>query len=193
MGMTNAGLVWTPAELVEHLATMEPPVWARAVTLHHTGSPSLDDRPAGFDPQKMRDAKAFYEARYRWTEGPHLFIDDDQCWGLTDFQTLGEHAHNIEAYSFGIEVLGNYHQDSPFTGRGLACWTTALAATRALLDWIGQPPNPATVLFHRDDPDANKQCPGVLVEKSWVLEHLRDRATPTPIRRSGHGGAYLEA
>ena len=178
MGMTNAGEVWTPSELVSHLATMEPPAWARAVTLHHTGSPRLADRPDGFNAQGMRDTKLFYETTYNWTEGPHLFIDDDQCWGLTDFQTQGQHAHNIEDYSFGIEVLGNYHQDSPFSGRGLNCWTTALAATRALLHWMGLTPSTQTVLFHRDDPDANKQCPGVLVEKAWVLAPLREGLTP---------------
>ena len=69
--------------------------------------------------------------------------------------------------------LGNYNEEAPNNGRGLACWTTAFGAVKALVSWAGLKPDATNILFHRDDPKTNKTCPGSKVEKSWVLENLQ--------------------
>ncbi len=76
-------------------------------------------------------------------------------------------------------MLGDYDREDPLSGRGLACWRTAAAASRVLLDWLGLSANERTVLFHRDDPKTNKSCPGRRVSKQWVLS-LIDTPAPTP-------------
>lgn len=173
MGYENVGRVWTTPELRTYLETIEPPVWCTAITFHHTGIPSLQMRPQGLLEHHMRNTQHYYQNELGWSAGPHLFIDDDQCWGMCDFRRTGVHARSFNANAIGIEVLGNYNEEAPNSGRGLACWHTAFAAGRHLLRWLGLEANATTVRFHRDDPRTTKTCPGSKVEKSWVLENLQ--------------------
>jgi hypothetical protein len=170
MGFENVGRVWSPSEFRQYLGTIQRPVWCRAITLHHTGVPSLAQRPRGFLPNHMTATQHYYQRTNGWSAGPHLFIDDDQCWGMTDFRQTGVHARSFNRMAIGIEVLGNYNEESPNTGRGINCWNTAASASRALLDWLGLEANLQTVLFHRDDPRTTKTCPGSLVQKNWVID-----------------------
>ena len=170
MGFGNVGRVWTPDSLARHLATLPQPNWCKAVTLHHTAAPSLAERPKGFLIQHIESLRHFYRDEKHWSAGPHLFIDDGQVFGMSDFAGTGLHALSFNSFSFGIEVLGDYNVEDPRSGRGFACWTTAAAAVRVLLDWLGLKARRETVLFHRDDPTTRKTCPGTRVNKNWFLE-----------------------
>ena len=173
MGYENVGRVWTPAQLRQYLGTLDRPAWCRAITFHHTGVPSLEQRPRGFLPNHMNNLESYYRGK-GWSAGPHLFIDEDQCWGMSDFRRYGVHAVSFNRNAIGIEVLGNYDVESPNTGRGAQCWATATAAGKVLLDWLGLQPSQITVKFHRDDPRTTKTCPGSKVDKNWVIDHIRN-------------------
>jgi hypothetical protein len=178
MGFENTGRVWTPSTFATYLATIKVPTWAKTITLHHCGAPSLAQRPDGFVAQHMANLRHFYEVTKGWSSAPHLFVDDDQLWGMCDFTKRGIHAESFNASSIGIEVLGDYNVENPKSGRGLACWRTTAQATRMLADWLKIPITPATILFHRDDPKTTKSCPGKKVQKDWVLDLIT--AAPIP-------------
>src|SRR4030095_4522909 len=92
MGYENVGLVWTPASLKEYLDTITKPSWCNAITLHHTASPSLAQRPNGLLAQHLRNLEDYYKNTKGWSAGPHLFVDEDQLWGMCDFRRKGVHA-----------------------------------------------------------------------------------------------------
>jgi hypothetical protein len=171
MGFENVGKIWTPASLEEYLESRTPPAWATSITMHHTASPSLADRPNGLKIQHIRNIQSYYEEKLGWKSGPHLFIDEDEVFGMCDFKAKGVHAKSFNATSIGIEVLGYYDtkKEDPKSGRGLRCWTNAAATARVLLDWLGLKKGNKTVLFHRDDPKTTKTCPGSAVTKDWFL------------------------
>lgn len=185
MGFENVGTVWTPAELRTHLGKLQKPAWCKSITFHHTGAPSLEQRPKGFTAQHIKNIQSYYQTPNKkakkgvWKSGPHLFIDDDQCWGMCDFRQFGTHARSFNSNSIGIEVLGNYDVEAPNVGRGLACWQTAAAAGQILLEWLGLEASQLTVKFHRDDPKTTKTCPGKKVEKFWVLELMKAAGSAT--------------
>lgn len=172
-GFANVGLTWTAAEFAAYLAKVQRPAWAKAVCVHHTASPSLAQRPAGITAQHIRNIRDFYRDEKGWSAGPHLFVDDRQILGMTPLVQPGVHARSFNASAIGIEVLGDYDIESPFTGRGQIAWRHAAIATRALLDWLQLPATEHTVLFHRDDPKTTKTCPGTLVQKPWFLALLK--------------------
>lgn len=179
MGYENVGRVWTPNSLKEYLGTINKPSWCKAVTLHHTGAPSLAQRKDGLRREHIDNICHYYKNKMRWSAGPHLFTDEDQIWGMSDLRKQGVHAVSFNSMSIGIEVLGDYNTEDPGSGRGLACWQTTAAATKVLLDWLGLKANERTVLFHRDDPKTTKTCPGSKVKKEWVLK-LINEATIEP-------------
>lgn len=169
MSFSNVGQVWSPATFSEYLRGKKPPLWATSITLHHTASPSLEQRPLGFTAQHIRNIQHYYQRTLGWTKGPHFFIDEDQIWGMTPPTMQGIHAKSFNSSSIGIEVLGNYDSEDPNSARGKLCWQTTALASKILLDWIGVSPNPRTVLFHRDDPKTSKTCPGTKVKKDTVI------------------------
>jgi hypothetical protein len=187
MAFENVGLVWTPESLKEYLSTIIRPDWCRAITLHHTGSPSLTDRPHGFTIRHIENIADFYRNTKKWSSGPHLFIDEDQIFGMCDLRKKGIHAISFNHFAIGIEVLGNYDRENPLSDRGLACWKNTATTTKVLLDWLKLDVNEETVLFHCEDPNTNKTCPGLKVtreipgnappQKSWVLNLIQ---APTP-------------
>ncbi len=169
MGFENVGRVWSPNTLKDYLARIEKPGWCRAITLHHCAEPSLAQRPNGFLPDHLINLRHYYQTVQRWHAGPHLFVDEDQLWGLSDLRKPGIHAQSFNSMALGIEVLGNYDVENPDAGRGLDCWQNAAMAAKVLHAWLELPLNQQTVLFHRDDPLTTKTCPGSLVRKDWVL------------------------
>jgi hypothetical protein len=126
-------------------------------------------RPAGFLIRHIENIRDWYISAKGWSAGPHLFVDEDQLFGMCDFRKKGVHALSFNSSAIGIEVLGNYDSEDPRSGRGLACWLNAAAAVRALLAWLNLDANKDTILFHRDDPKTTKSCPGTKVKKDWVL------------------------
>lgn len=169
MSFANVGKSWKVDEFKSYLKTLTPPAWAKAVTLHHTASPSLKIRPNGLTDQHVINLRDFYKNEKGWSAGPHLFVDDYRIMGMTPLTEKGVHAVSFNSTSIGIEVLGDYGEEDPHSGRGLECWENAFAATAALLEWLGIEPSSKTVQFHRDDPATSKSCPGDKVRKDWVL------------------------
>lgn len=175
MSFSNVGSVWTPSSFEKYLAGIPRPAWAKAVCLHHTAEPSLQQRPKGLVAQHIHNMQDFYQ-RKGWRSGPHLFADDDQLWGMSPLTEPGVHAVSFNKTSIGIEVLGDYDSESPTSGRGLECWKIGTQATKILLDWLQLPANNKTVLFHRDDPLTSKTCPGKLITKNWILAMIAGTA-----------------
>lgn len=170
MSFNNVGKRWSPLGLKAYLATLPPPSWATSITLHHTGVPSLAQRPLGFTQQHIQNLEHFYKVKQKWSAGPHFFIDEANIWGLTPPTTRGVHAASFNRSSIGIEVLGNYNIEDPFEGRGLECWTRAAKATKEVMKWLKRVHPVVTILFHRDDPRTRKTCPGNKVKKDWFLQ-----------------------
>lgn len=184
MSFGNVGKVWTPDSLREHLKGLSRPSWVEGITLHHCAEPSLAQRPTGLKAQHLENLKDFYQNDKGWSSGPHLFIDEDEAWGMCPFREKGVHAVSFNSSHIGIEILGDYDSEDPQSGRGLACWTTCFACVKVLLDWLGLPCNEDTVNFHRDDPRTNKTCPGTKVKKKWVIDAINGASvvTPEPIK-----------
>lgn len=174
MGFSNEGQVWTVSEFETYVKTVSKPAWVDSICLHHTGVPSLSQRPSGLTAQHLKNIRHYYETEKGWSSAPHLFIDDDQIWGMCPLTEKGVHAKSFNSRAIGIEILGNYNEESPNTGRGEKCWSIAFGAVKALVKWAGLKPDATNILFHRDDPKTTKTCPGSKVEKSWVLENLQD-------------------
>lgn len=174
MGYENTGKVWDIPSFKEFIATQDLS-WAKKITLHHTATPSLAQRPHGWKAQHLRNLEHFYKNELKWSAGPHLFTDEDQAWGLSSLERRGVHARSFNADSIGIEVLGNYDNEDPKTGRGLKCWAFAALIVRALLSHMAPG---VTINFHRDDPRTSKTCPGKLVNLPWFCDLVNQTSEP---------------
>lgn len=142
--------------------------WVAGITLHHTATPNLAQRPHGFEEQHLRNLRHHYQKKLGWSRGPHLFIDDHRVWGLSSLESRGVHAVSYNRTHLGLEVLGDYDHESPMEGRGLACWKNAASVVAVLLKATGL--SASAVNFHRDDPRTSKTCPGKRVSREWVKE-----------------------
>lgn len=173
MSYSAVGKVWDPKSFDEYVEeNRESMGWASGVTVHHTAVPDMRQRPRGFKVQHMHNLAHFYGEELGWSAGPHLFVDEDQIFGLSPLSAPGTHARSFNRTHIGIEVLGNYDIENPVAGRGLSCWRTAAAAVAALLDGLHL--SESSVNFHRDDPKTSKTCPGKLVTKPWFLRLVEE-------------------
>lgn len=168
MGFELVGRVFDIANFEQYLTTVDLS-WADSVCIHHTAAPSLEQRPVGFKLEHMVNLEDYYKNKLGWSTGPHLFADEEQIFGMSSLWRRGVHAVSFNHRSIGIECLGNYDEEDPKSGRGLACMRNTAIATGLLLDAMGLPANDETVLFHRDDPASSKTCPGKKVDKDWFL------------------------
>ena len=168
MSFSAVGTVYDLPSFLQHIAGVNM-YWAKSVTIHHTASPSIAGRPTGFTIQHMRNIQSYYQNELGWSRGPHLFTDEDQIFGMSPLTEKGIHAVSFNPTSIGIEMLGNYDEEDPTTGRGLQIIHTTAAATAHLLHKLGLPLNKDTVKFHRDDPKTSKTCPGKKITKEWFL------------------------
>lgn len=177
MSYNNVGKVWTPDSFGEYLKTLKKPEWVTKICLHHCGEPNLAQRPNGFTIQHIQNMKSFYQG-LKWTRGPHLFIDDDQVFGMTPLSEQGIHAPDFNRNAIGIEVLGDYDREDPKSGRGGDCWWTTFKTVRVLTDWLGLPIDKDHIVFHREckvtQRTSRKSCPGTKVDKEWVLEGVKE-------------------
>jgi N-acetylmuramoyl-L-alanine amidase len=165
--------VWSLESFDAYLESVEKPSWCKGVCLHHTAAPSLSTRPQGLLSQHMRNIESFYKSK-GWRAGPHFFIDENEIFGMTPPDVRGIHAVSFNRSTIGIEVLGDFDNESHDKGRGLDCWKLTAAVTAKILNWLNIEPNSSTVLFHRDDPKTSKTCPGRRVQKSWVLNLINE-------------------
>lgn len=184
MSFSNVGRVWTVDSFEQYLKSLKKPDWVKSVCLHHTGFPNLKLRPKGFNIQHIENIRSGYINDRKWNRGPHLFTDEDQIFGMTSLSEKGIHAVKFNSTSIGIEVLGDYDNESPFEGRGLECWKTTAKATKALYNWIGIDPTINNLFFHRDDPKTTKTCPGILIKKEWVLSLMNEKSIEKEITKN---------
>lgn len=161
---------FTLPELPAYLATLQKSSWKpKYIVIHHTAAPSLRQRPHGFTSQHMLNIQDFYEGK-GWSAGPHIFTDEDQAWMFTPLTQRGVHAVSFNSNSIGIEMLGDYDVEDPWTGRGLATLQNTAAVVKLLMKKYGLTKN--DIRFHRDDPKTNKSCPGKKISKDKFLQLL---------------------
>lgn len=139
------------------------------VTAHHTGSPTLGQRPDGFNTQHMHNLRSWYrngqrDARGRliksaWRSGPHVFTDDHGIWVHTPLTLRGVHAVTFNSTRFGVEMLGDYDwTDDPESPQGMASIRNGQWAIAILMKAFGI--STGRLNFHRDCPQTTKTCPG---------------------------------
>lgn len=173
MSFANSSTVWSLDTFKEYLTNLTKPSWCKAICMHHTAAPSLAQRPKGLFAQHIKNIQDFYMQK-GWKSGPHLFIDEDQIFGMTPLTLQGIHAASFNSYAIGIEVLGDYDLEFCDRGRGLECWKTAAATVKILTEWLDIPIQQNKILFHRDDPKTRKTCPGTRVTKPWFIDLVRN-------------------
>lgn len=139
------------------------------IVIHHTAAPSLAQRPDGFTHQHMVNIKDYYNG-LGWSAGPHLFIDDDQIWTFSPLTKKGIHAKSFNSTGIGIEMLGEYDSENPWSDRGLQVLTTTAKTVKQLMNKLGL--TKADIRFHRDDPKTSKMCPGTKIGKQQFLDFL---------------------
>lgn len=172
--MTTLNKPYFPDEFKTYVDGLKWGAWKPSlIVIHHCAAPSLEQRPNGFLTQHMVNLNDFYSDK-GWSAGPHLFTDDDQIWTFSPMTARGVHAVSFNATGIGIEMLGNFDVEDPWSGRGLAVLTTTCKAVKVLLAKLGL--TPAAIRFHRDDPRTNKTCPGKKIKKEQFLE-LMTRTT----------------
>ncbi len=169
MSFSNVGKVWTANGLKEYLSKITPPKWITGICIHHTATPSLKQRPTGYTAQHIENMKYGYVHDRGWSSGPHFYTDDDQVWGMCPPTEKGVHAIAFNSNSIGIEVLGDYDNEDPFSGRGAACWSMTAEVVKIIMSWLKLPINESTIRFHREDPKTSKTCPGTKITKTWLL------------------------
>lgn len=142
----------------------------RGIVVHNTSAPTLAQRPLGFMQSHMNNLRDYY-AGLKWSSGPHLFIDDKNIWLFSPLTSRGTHSPSFNATHIGIEMLGEYSSEDPWSGRGLGVLRNTKAAILALgarFNWTTQ-----EILFHKQDPKTtHKDCPGKLIDKNKFLDFL---------------------
>jgi hypothetical protein len=152
------------------------------LTLHNTGVPSLPQRPNGFNQAHMRSLEAYYRDEQKWSAGPHLFVDDHAIWVFTPLTVSGVHSPSWNKIALGVEMLGNYEDESFDSGRGRQVRSNAVAALATLSAILGLDPH--TMRLHREDSATTHACPGKNVRKLEVIQEVED------LMRARHGGDH---
>lgn len=150
------------------------------LTMHHTASPSLAQRPApqALTEQHMRNLRSWYHDRLGWSRGPHLFVDDNGIWVFSPITNRGVHAVSFNSSRIGIEMLGNFDVEDPYSGRGLEVTRMSVAAAAALCDRFRF--DPGQINGHRDDPRTSKTCPGRLFDLARFRSAVSDLLSTSP-------------
>jgi len=179
MGFEIVGQAWDVEAFEGYISDISLG-WADSVTIHHTASPSLAQRPDGWKLQHMRNIAHYYQKKLGWSAGPHLFTDEDEVYGMSSLWRRGIHARSFNSNSIGVEMLGNYDSESPSSGRGLDVIETTAQVVAALLRRMKLLATDKTILFHRDDPKTSKTCPGSLINKSWFVSKVQGYMDDAP-------------
>lgn len=167
--MNILGKPYLPKEFDAYVKSLK---WAGAfrpslIVIHHTAAPSLAQRPNGWTPVHMQNLRSYYGGQLGWSAGPHLFTDDDQIWTFTPMTERGIHAVSFNRNGIGIEMLGDYDSEDPWSGRGLKVLQTTASAVRSLMSALNVGKD--AIRFHRDDPKTSKTCPGTKISKADFL------------------------
>ena len=155
------------SDFANYLQTVSFTSWKpTGVTVHHTWNPNLTNRPSGLNAAHILNLKAYYES-LKWSSGPHIFVDDNGVWLFSPLTQKGTHAKSFNSTTIGIEMLGNFDIEDPYSGRGAKVTANALQVVRLLQQKLGFKDD--RILFHRDDKLTDKSCPGKLLTKSKFL------------------------
>ena len=175
MSFSKVGSVYDIPLLRQHLSTVSLRWAKRGVCIHHTAYPDLAMRPKGLTVQHIRNMEDGYRNDRGWSSGPHLYVDEDQIFGMSPMDARGVHAVSFNKDTIGIEMLGDYDvNDSPEVGRGAEVVDLTVQAVATILEAMGLEASPETIHFHRDDPNTSKTCPGLKIEKSWFISKVRE-------------------
>ena len=142
------------------------------ITLHNTASPTLAQRPHGFNHDHMANFVHFYRDEQGWQAGPHLFVDDHAIWVFTPLTVSGRHSPSWNETALGVEMLGDYDSEAFDNGRGLAVQRNAVAAIATLSDVLGLDPD--TIRLHKEDTATTHDCPGANVNKARFIQAVKD-------------------
>lgn len=196
MSFSRVGSVYDIPLLRERLNLVSLGWAKRGVCIHHTAFPDLKMRPKGLTVQHIRNMAYGYKNNLGWSSGPHLYVDEDQIFGMSPMNKRGVHAVGFNKDTVGIEMLGNYNEEDPEDRRGEQVIDLTAQAVAVILRAMSMEPSPDTVHFHREDPHTSKRCPGTLIEKGEFIAKVRehyfgeDRA-PRPRRGVGNFFARL--
>jgi hypothetical protein len=142
------------------------------IVLHHTGIPSIKQRPAGFSKENMPSLARYY-GNEGWRSGPHLFIDQNGVWVFSPLVKFGTHSPSWNRVSWGVEQLGDYTKENYNSGPGEKIRDNAIGAL-AILSVAGNL-KAQTLHFHLEDPKTtHKSCPGPSCDKAAVSEKLKN-------------------
>jgi hypothetical protein len=179
MGFSNVGKSWKSIESFrQSLAFLGALPWGdqawRGVCIHHTSAPSLAMRPNGLTDQHIINIRDHYRDKKRWSSGPHLFIDDFRIMGMCPLTERGVHAEGFNRSYIGVEMLGDYDNESVVSGRGAVVIRRTQEVAAMLLLAMSKEVTNETLKFHRDDvKNTKKSCPGTRVDKQDFMEGVR--------------------
>lgn len=157
---------FSPCEFAGYLQAIEwtGPFKPRFLVVHHMASPNLAMRPNGLTPQHLDNLENYYANEMHWSAGPHLFVDDKMIHVFSPLDKRGVHAVSFNANGIGLEMLGDFDSEDPWSGRGLKVLENTRSAIEALADRL-KLVTPECIRFHRDDPRTSKTCPGLKIPK----------------------------
>lgn len=188
----------TVPEFKEYVETLVFVGWRPSfMTLHNTGLPTLATTKSDgtFDtyswkgatppPQRILNLERYYRDDQGWPSGPHAFVADDFIWPFTPFTMRGTHSPSWNGSALGIELVGDYEREDPYSGYGLKAYKNAVAVFAILHAKIGMAVS--QVKFHREDPRTTHKCPG---KNLWQLGNGRDRFIQDVREYMGSGGEH---
>ncbi len=173
------GRRFTPEEFAAYVkTTVNPELRQRGhwrpgfIVLHHTGVPSIRQRPQGFTGDNMDALARYYGITKGWRSGPHLFVDQNGIWVFTRLTRRGTHSPSWNGVAWGIEQLGNFIIENYQEGDGAKIRDNATAAVAILS--VARGFNPASLRFHKDDRrTTHKDCPGDTCKKEDVVNRVQ--------------------
>lgn len=170
-------------ELPAYLKTLKFTSWKPSgMVLHNTWQPRLEDWPGKVSrDQRLINLERYYRVEQKWSAGPHAFIDDYGIGLATPFNERGIHSPSWNGTRIGIEMVGNYDEESVVSGRGLKVWKNTVALFGLLHAEMGWDPD--SIKFHREDPKTtHKDCPGKNISKDGFIRAVEEFM--------GHGGEH---
>lgn len=170
---------YTRAEFAAHVAELAPRMgWARGITLHNTGAPTLkqwaESGPA--HDARIDNLQRYYElpdpstGKVAWHAGPHSFISRNFINGFSDLLKPGVHSRCFNATHIGVEMVGDYATEEFDSGDGALVRDNAVFAMATLCKALNL--DPKFLTFHKDCTRDNHDCPGRKVNKADVINRV---------------------
>lgn len=182
---------YTREQLAAHINACDFSTWKRKdgsrgklafITLHNTSLPTIKHW-LSWSPKKRQqyilNMQPYYE-KMGWRGGPHFFVtpQDDICaFGFNDLMAAGTHASCFNNASIGIEMVGEFDQESFDSGPGAQVADNAIHLLALLHNKIGITPKPYAynkrgLHFHVECKADRHDCPGRFVPKADVVARV---------------------